>query len=56
MPVLEQLLAVKLRPGKHEPQLPDVQRAIHRLDHVDPDLGAATCVSGMEMRMTVITA
>jgi hypothetical protein len=48
-PVLEQFCLVKFGPGEHESQLPAAERALDRLEGVDPDLRGAVGVAGVEV-------
>lgn len=41
---------MELGPGQHEPKLPQLHCAFDHLDLVDPDLGPAAPITGMEMR------
>lgn len=54
-PVLKQLLLVQLSPCEHESQLATTERAVHRLERVDPDFGLTVGVAGVEMRRIVMS-
>lgn len=45
---------MELCPGEDETELPASKGAVHHLEIVDPDLGFAFGVAGMEMREAVI--
>jgi hypothetical protein len=45
---------MELGPGQDEPKLPRLHCAFDHLDLVDPDLGLAAGIAGMEMRKPVI--
>jgi hypothetical protein len=47
-PVLQQLFLVQFGPSEHEPQLAPTERALDRLQYVDPNLRAPVRVAGVE--------
>jgi len=53
-PILEQVGLVEFGPGEHEPQLAAPERAVDRLQRVDPDLRGAVGVARVKVRRPMI--